>query len=177
MLKRIKNLINNTFLFAIFCLFLGAVLLFYPNVSRNVISYGIAGFLAVYGIVHLTLHCIVHQKWSFSMDSIQGIVGILIAVFLAIYPQVISVILPVVLGVILIIDGALKPQLAIGLKKNFDKWYIVLLLGSVSVILGMIMLAYSQDLKFPMYMFIGGSYLVNGIVDCIHLYLVFKYRK
>ena len=85
----IKKLLGNMMVFAIFSLLLGAVLLLYPALSEKIICYSVAVFCAVYGLVHIALHFMSREAFTFPLDLILGILSIGLGIGIVLFPVII----------------------------------------------------------------------------------------
>lgn len=176
MFKNIKKLFGNMFIFAVFSLLLGFILLLYPNLSEKIICYSVAVFCMIYGIVHIALHFMSREAFTFPLDLILGIIGISLGLLLILFPIIVIRILPLLLGALIIIDGLMKIMNAFDLiKESYSKWWIILIMGIISIVLGVLMIIYS--FKWPILQFIGISFIINGCFDVINMFVIAKYKN
>ncbi|MGN1344471.1 MAG: DUF308 domain-containing protein [Traorella sp.] len=176
MLEKIKKLYGNMLILAIFSLLLGIVLLIYPNVSQKIICYCVAGLFMIYGIVHIAMNSISRKEFTFPKDLVFGILALLIGILLLIFPIVIIRILPIILGGIVFVDGIMKLMNAWDLKKkSYEYWWIILIMGIISITLGILMIL---DLfEISIILFSGISLIINGICDTFNMLIIAKYKK
>ena len=176
MLKSVKKLFGNMLVFAVFSLLLGFVLLVYPTLSEKIICYSVAVFCAIYGLVHITLHFMSREAFTFPLDLFLGILGIVGGIGLILFPNIIIRILPVVLGVLMAIDGFMKIINAFDLiKVKYSKWWLVFLMGASSIALGVLMIVY--PFVWPILQFVGTSFIMNGCFDVFNMFVIAKYKN
>ena len=171
-----KKFLGNMFVFSTFSLLLGFILLLYPTLSEKIICYSVAVFCAVYGIVHIALHFMAREDFTFPLDLILGILAIALGIAIILFPIIIIKVLPILLGALMCVDGLMKIINSFDLMKTtFNKCWIIFFMGVGSIALGVLMITY--PFKLPILQFIGISYLVNGCFDVINMFVIAKYKK
>ena len=126
-LKRgtIINLIST----AIF-LIIGIILVTLPSTTLAVITYMVESILIIGGIITIVNYVRVESKNDvFSCGFMQGIVCILLALFLIANPNLLVNILPVTIGIWMIFGSLSRIQVAIKLSawgQKASTWYIIL---------------------------------------------------
>ena len=171
-----KKINGNMLLFTIFSLIIGIVLIVYPQTSQKVICYSVSGLAIVYGFVHIALHFLSRESFAFPTDLVLGITGIVIGIIILLNPSIILLILPIIFGIIVIIDGLMKIMNAFDLlKESFNKWWLILIMGTLCIALGLFMIFYIID--FPILTFTGIALIVNGIFDAYNVMVIMKYKK
>lgn len=121
----IINLVS-TLLFLV----IGIILVTSPVTTLNIITYIIEIILIVWGIITVINYVRVESKHDvFSFGFVQGVVCILLALFLIINPKIISTILPICIGIWMVFGSLSRIQVAIKLNAWGQKasgWYIFL---------------------------------------------------
>lgn len=126
-LKRgtIINLISTLMLLVI-----GIILVKNPIITLNIVTYTVETILVVWGTITIVNYVRIESKHDvFSLGFVQGVVCILIALFLIINPGIVSSILPVCIGIWMVFGGLFRIQVAIKLNAWGQKtsgWYILL---------------------------------------------------
>ena len=171
-----KKLLGNMLVFAAFSLLLGAVLLLYPTLSEKIICYSVAVFCAVYGLVHIALHFMSREAFTFPLDLILGILSIALGIGIILFPVIVIKALPILLCILICVDGFMKIINSFDLMKTtFRKCWLIFIMGVISIILGVLMVVY--PFKLPILQFIGLSFLINGCFDVINMFVIAKYKK
>ncbi len=171
-----KKLLGNMFVFSVFSLLLGSVLLLYPALSEKIICYSVAVFCAVYGLVHIALHFMAREAFTFPLDLILGILSITLGIGIILFPIIIIKVLPILLGSLMCVDGLMKIINSFDLMKTtFKKCWLIFFMGIGSIALGVLMIVY--PFKLPILQFIGISFVVNGCFDVINMFVIAKYKK
>ena len=102
---------------ALLFLVIGIVLVTIPETTLAVISYSIEMILIIWGIITIINYLRVESKYDvFGMGFVQGVICILIAVFLIINPLIITTILPICIGIFMIFGSLSRMQVAIRLN-------------------------------------------------------------
>jgi len=126
-LKRgtIVNLISTALL-----LIVGIILINNPVITLNIVTYIVETLLVVWGIITIINYVRVESKHDvFSLGFVQGVVCILLALFLIVNPTIIAIIFPICIGIWMIFGSLSRIQVAIKLNAWGQKtsgWYIFL---------------------------------------------------
>lgn len=126
-LKRgtIINLIS-TLLFLV----IGIILATNPVITLNIVTYVVESILIIWGIITIVNYVRVESKHDvFSLGFVQGVVCILLALFLIVNPKIIAIILPVCVGIWMVFGSLSRIQVAIKLNawgQKTSAWYILL---------------------------------------------------
>ena len=132
----IINLISTILL-----LIVGIILVNNPVVTLNMVTYIVETILVVWGIITIVNYVRVESKHDvFSLGFVQGVVCILLALFLIVNPTIIASILPVCIGIWMVFGSLSRIQVAIKLSSWGQKtgaWYILLavLMFAIGVII------------------------------------------
>lgn len=92
-----------------------------------------------------------------------GIIGILAGMVAIIWPGITIVILVYVIGLWAIFGGVSEVFAALSIKREFDRWWIMLLSGILSVIFGLLIIASPFEGMLVMIWFLAGFTLLVGI--------------
>ncbi|MGI6173732.1 MAG: HdeD family acid-resistance protein [Christensenellales bacterium] len=160
--------LGNVGLSAFFIL-IGLALLFAPEISGTAIVWALATLLILFGIISIVTYFVderyaVMRRGSFT----TGLAATALGLLLAIRPTILIAFLPTVWGCLLCFGGFFKLQAAIDLKRmSYKRWYIELIMGIVTVILGGVVLSDPFEAALVMTRFIGASLLIEGISDVV----------
>jgi len=128
-LKRgtIINLISTLML-----LIIGIILVKNPVITLNIVTYTIQTILVVWGIITIVNYVRVESKHDiFSFGFVQGVVCILLALFLIVNPKIIASILPICIGVWMVFGSLSRIQVAIKLNSWGHRTSILYILIAV----------------------------------------------
>lgn len=128
----IINLISE-----IIFLIIGIILFVNPVVTLNTVTYFVETVLIIWGIITIINYVRVESRHDFfSCGFVQGVVCILLAIFLIINPHIIITILPICIGVWMVFGSLSKIQIAVKLNawgQKTSPWYIILAIIMFSV--------------------------------------------
>lgn len=163
-LKKIKT---NVVASALLCIILGVVLVAWPGMSVHVVCMTIGAVLVVSGLSRLIAFALNRDGSLFSqMNLITGIIITLIGAWILFQPDTIIAMIPILVGVIIIIHGVNNLQQAVTLCQNrYDKWWVALLLGLITVGFGALLIFNPFDAVNTLVMFIGLFLIYDGISD------------
>lgn len=121
----ILNLISTIIFFVI-----GIVLVTMPITMLSIVTYVVEATLMIIGIIEIINYVRVESKNdTFSFGFVQGVVCILLSLFLIINPTFLTTILPIVMGIWMIFGSLARIQIAIKLTtwgQKASAWYIFL---------------------------------------------------
>lgn len=181
MLRHIKP---GMLLFSILSIVLGLALLLLPELTVSVLCYALGGLVILCGLASL-----IH--YFSGKSGIRGVAGLVLGlptVTVGVWAllraaedaSVFEWALPLLFGLMLAADGAARVQSAFGLaKRKGQKWWVVLLLGLVSLALG-VLLAASQVLnsRHVDLVLLSGIFLLGeGILNlCCTIYIAMEFH-
>lgn len=182
MLRHIKP---GMLLFSILCIVLGLSLLVAPQAVSSVLCVALGALVLLSGLEDLTRY---FKKDVTGPRAVLCLllglptvaVGVLALVRGWEAADSIDWILPLLFGLILILDGLVRFQSAFELcRRKGQKWWVVLLLGAVSIIFGAL-LAVSQLMSFSglnLMLLSGILVLAEGILNlCCSIYIAMEFH-
>ena len=128
----IINLIS-TILFLI----IGIILLTSPTTILFTVTYAVESILIIWGAITIINYVRVESRHdAFSCGFMQGVVCILLALFLIGNPRIITTILPICIGIWMVFGSLSRIQVAIKLSEwgaKASAWYIFFTVGMFAV--------------------------------------------
>lgn len=169
-LKRVKA---DVILSAILCFALGVVLIIWSTETINILCRVLAAGLMIIGMVNIISYF--RDKRMHMFSGVLGLIVLLIGVWLFFRPDSVVSFIPIVIGVILAVHGAQDIKLAIETKRNgYEKWWSVLLMGVVSLALGVVCIVYAFGVISLALKVIGVALIYDGLSD---LWIVSRVSK
>ena len=108
----IINLISTIVFFA-----LGIILVTSPVTTLAVITYIVETVLIVWGIITIINYVRVESRYDvFSLGFVQGVICILLSLFLIVNPRIITTILPICMGICMVLGSLSRIQIIIKLS-------------------------------------------------------------
>lgn len=163
----LKNIRNSMIGSAVLCIVLGLVMAFFPQMTSLAvcIMFGIA--LIICGVVKIVGYFSRYDLgYMFHFDLMMGIVQLVVGILLLCHPGTIMVALPIVLGISLLTDGVLKTQLALDIKRmGYGKWWISMVTAVLGIILAVMIMSNPFEGTTAVFMVIGISFVVDGLLD------------
>lgn len=178
MLKHIKW---SDVLLALSYVISGVLLIVFPDVSAQVISYIIGGTLIVYGIVSLTAYFMVDIRDTlYNNGFVVGLMGIVFGLAIIIKKDLIMDLIPFILGLIIVTSGLLKLHRAvIAMRIHYDASMTYALLGVVSIVLGIVVMFFlsGEFARNVIFIVIGCGLVYSGLSDLfIQFFLASKFN-
>lgn len=178
MSRFLNNLKKDVVLFSILYIIVGAIFLFYPEMSANIIAYILGGTIIAFGISKL----IVYRKYSElvfggRLDLLIGAVALGVGIFIVFNPKIVISILPFIAGIFMIIEALSLLQNTGKLKEHKNKYNTSLVLAVVLLIGGIIVLINPFKTATTILMFIGIFFIYDGVCQLWSVYQVSKAIK
>ena len=162
-----KELKANYILSAVFCIIFGVTLAVWPDASSRVVCMGLGAVLALSGIVNIVTYFM--RRDGRMVSQILLLAGIILTVlggWLIFNPGVLIMMIPVVIGVVVTVHGVHNLIQAMELfKNNYSKWWVALLLGAVTVGLGVLLICNPFEAVNTAIMLIGIFLVYDGVSD------------
>ena len=179
MTEFLKGLKANYTVSAALCILFGLVLLIWPGTTTRIVCMLLGGVLLIYGAFQVVI-CLMNRERTFLSQGmlILGIVLSVMGLWILLRPDMIIMAVPVIVGVVILIHGVHNVIQAVDLQReNYDKWWLALLLGILTVAFGG-MLVFNPFAAVEMAVrMIGISLIYDGVSDMWILSRVFKVKK
>lgn len=160
-MKRIKA---DVFMSALVCVAMGVVLLVWPDRTIDIFCKVLAIGLVLIGVVNLVSYFM--NKSLHPFGAVLGTIATLVGVWVFGHPSSIVSLVPIVIGVMLCVHGIQDVKLAFETKTNqYEKWWSVLLLAFVSIILGLLCIINAFGVVTLALQFIGAALIYDGLTD------------
>lgn len=150
----------------------GLILLLIPGTLNKIIGILIGVALLVVGIIAIIKYTKEKEQGS-NLNLVSGILYAVLGGIIIIYPYSIINLVTICLGVYLIINGLLKIKLAFMLKKITDKWIGTLVMGVITIILGLL-LVFNPFAGITITKLAGVFLVVVAVFDLIDTYIIQK---
>lgn len=150
----------------------GLVLLLIPGTLNKIIGILIGAALLIVGVLAIVKYTKEKVNGS-SLNLVSGILYSVLGVIIIIYPYSIINLVTICLGVYLIINGLLKLKLALVLKKVTDKWIGTLVMGIITIILGLLLI-FNPFAGITITKLAGAFLVVVAVFDLIDTYIIQK---
>ena len=148
---------------------LGLVLLFVPGVATSVVFNGIGMVCLLIGLVHILKYCRLETRQAvISNDMALGLAWIVGGLSIIIFKNLLVSLLPILFGLVILLGGVIKIQSTLGFKRmNAARGYWELICASISVALGIIILANPFSTALLMMRVIGIALVLEGCMDLV----------
>lgn len=162
-----KNLKANYLISAVLCVLFGITLVIWPDISSRVVCTGLGCVLALTGVVNL-ITFFVRRDGTFlsQLGLLAGIVLVVLGGWIILDPDVLIRVIPVVIGIIIVLHGAHNLFQAVELcREKYDKWWVALLLGILTVGFGALLIYNPFEAVNTMIILIGVMLIYDGLSD------------
>lgn len=165
--KRIKA---DMILSAVLCAVMGIVIFVWPDKTIDVLCKILAVGLILIGVVNLVSYFTNRGIHPFAGPL--GLIVLLVGLWIFMKPESIVSLVPIVIGVLLVIHGVQDIKVAIESKDNgYERWWSMLIVGSISLIFGVICIVNAFGLVKLALRFVGIALIYDGASD---LWVVWK---
>lgn len=150
----------------------GLVLLLIPGTLNKLIGILIGAALLVVGIIAIVKY-VKEKDEDNTLNLVSGILYAVLGGIIIIYPYSIINLVTICLGVYLIINGLLKLKLAFVLKSITEKWIGTLVMGIITVVLGLLLI-FNPFAGITITKLAGAFLVVVAVFDLIDTYIIQK---
>ena len=133
--KILKKFKTNVVISSLLCVLLGLVLVLWPGLSIQIVCTAVGAVLIVSGGIRIVSYFTAKDGSMYSqINLIFGIIFTVVGVWIVIKPDKVLAIIPIIVGIVIALHGLHNLQQAITLcKDKYDKWWIALLLGILTI--------------------------------------------
>lgn len=150
---------------------LGIMFLLFPGSTQKTIALIVAGVFVVLGIMKIVSYFAKPTKTIDGYMEYQSksviVIGIIYIVLAALVSKLLLAIIPVILGLIIVVNGVIKLQYALELKKDYggSSYKFMLISSIVMIALGVIVIANPFKANNLIIRIIGGLLVFNSVTD------------
>lgn len=179
MINYFKNLKANYTVSAVICVIVGLVLMIWPGTSTQVVCMVLGGMLLIYGIIQIILYLFARERTLYLQGMlVLGIIFSVVGAWILLKPEMIIKAVPIIMGIIIIMHGLHNAIQAIDLKKmNYDRWWVALLFGLLTIILGGVLVYNPFSVVNTVVRVIGAFLIYDGLSDMWIISRLFKTKK
>ncbi len=158
-----KGFLSSSILYIL----LGLVLVLFPQITTQLICYLLGGILCVYGSGHIFGYFSKKERGDlFRYGLLVGMVCISIGLIILLNTEGVISILPMIFGLSMLLGSFFKIQYALNLKEaGYSLWWSVLMMGLVTLMLGILLIFNPFTAAMTLVIFIGISLMIGGATD------------
>ena len=166
-MKLLKKLKTNVVISAILCIVLGIVLVAWPDLSMKIVCTAVGAVLLIGGGVRLAVYFTTKDGSVYAqMNLIMGIILAVVGVWILLQPDKVLAIIPIIVGIVIVLHGVNNLRQAAALyKEKYDKWWVALILGLLTVGFGVLLVCRPFEALDTAVMLIGVFLIYDGISD------------
>lgn len=163
----LRHMKTGTFLLSIAYLLLGLLLLIMPETSLLWICYAFGAVVLLTGVVCLLQYARLHGRgFAAPFLLVGGVITGALGIFTLLRPQAVASILPIVFGIFILVDGCNRIASGVELaRQKGHKWWVLVLLGILSLVLGVVLIWRPFDIAVSMVMLCGVLLVVEGALN------------
>lgn len=175
-MEEVKGFRKNFVIVSVFYVIAGVILLFWPNMSVELLSKALSIGLLVLGLAHIVIYFTKdHMENIMNMDLTIGVVCSAFASFLLLHSDFIMTATPFGIGILLLMGSITKLQKSIDMKRmGFKHWKVMLFFAIVLFALGAVLIYNPFEGKI-LVIYIGASLILEGALNIIGM-LVISHR-
>lgn len=179
MKERLKNMTVSFVFLSVLYLLLGVVLLLWPALVMDIISYAFGVILLLYGLFAIVgFYRNEDRRGGAFLGLFLGIVAAAVGAIMILYPPLIQSIIPVILGLYIAIDGLLSVKRTLELHRmDYARWNINLILSLVSTALGIFIVFHPLLTEAALFRVIGVVLIYAGGSDLWTLFQLSHWTK
>lgn len=175
----LRKMKANAVVSSLLCVALGLVLVIWPGMSMQIVCTAIGVVLILTGIMKIIEYFAVKDGSLYEQTNlIMGIIFTVVGVWIAVKPDKVLAIIPIIVGIIIALHGARNLQQAVTLcKGKYDKWWIALILGLLTVGFGVLLICKPFAALDTVVMLIGIFLIYDGVSNIWIVSRVYKNAK
>ncbi len=172
----LKKLKKNVVTSAMLCILLGLVLAIWPGMSMHIVCIAIGSVLILGGLIRLAESFLGRDGSMYTqINMIVGIIFTVVGIWIVIKPEKVLAIIPIIVGIVIAVHGLNNLRQTVTLcKEKYDKWWVALLLGLVTVGFGALLIFRPFAALDTAVMLIGFFLIYDGVSD---LWIVSRIAK
>lgn len=158
-------------------LVIGIILVTTPITVLSVITYVVEVTLVIWGAITIINYVRVESRYDvFSCGFAQGIVYILLALFLIVNPNIITTILPICIGILIVFGSLSRIQIAIKLSAWGQRASaIYMFLAILMFALGLVIICNPFETAAVIVQMLGAGIVIYAILDIIQSIGILKF--
>ncbi|OUN20791.1 hypothetical protein B5G34_13770 [Flavonifractor sp. An82] len=179
MKERLKNMTVSFVFLSVLYLLLGVVLLLWPTLVMDIISYAFGAILLLYGLFAIMgFYRSEDRRGGAFLGLFLGIVAAAVGAIMVLYPPLIQSIIPVILGLYIAIDGLLSVKRTLELQRmDYARWNVNLILSVISAALGIFVVFHPLLTEAALFRVIGVVLIYAGGSDLWTLFQLSRWTK
>lgn len=170
MLKKLNKLFWMMIVFSLLSLIAGVLLVWFPNVSLNVISYIIAGIMLLFGIILVTDY---KARIFYTQFITLGVIFLILGSILLLHNNIIQILIPIIIGTYIIVNEIVNMQIALKLMKYSNSMILAFILSLLACVCGVLMIVYPSDSAVALTLYMGIVLIVYSISVLTNM-IIFK---
>lgn len=157
---------------------LGIALIMWPNTSLQLIVYFLGAIILCYGVAKIINYNVQNGEFKNGFDLIVGIVFSVLGLLMVFFSDSVIELLTYIFGFYICVDGAINIQKSFDLKKfESGLWKFCLVLGSVTLVVGILFLCKPFDAANTLVIMMGIMFIYDGVVNLIMVMALKHARK
>ncbi len=170
MLKKLNKLFWMMIVFSLLSLIAGVLLVWFPNVSLNVISYIIASVMLLFGIILVTDY---KARIFYTQFITLGVIFLILGSILLLHNNIIQILIPIIIGTYIIVNEIVNMQIALKLMKYSNSMILAFVLSLLACVCGVLMIVYPSDSAVALTLYMGIVLIVYSISVLTNM-IIFK---
>ena len=141
-MELLKKLKTNVVISSLVCIVIGIVLVIWPDLTMEIACLAIGAALLIGGILRLISYFTARDGSVYSqVNLIFGIILIVVGGLILWRWDKVLEIIPIIVGIVIVLHGINDLRQAYTLFRNkYDKWWVALILGLLTVGLGVLLI-------------------------------------
>lgn len=177
--KKIHGMKRDNMFIAAALIVAGVLFIAFPEAGAVMICNVFACIMCIWGVIRIVSYLKVSKSQIFgSYGLVQGVLLILLAVLVFMKPELFEAFLLFIVGTILVADGFLKVQYAVGLMRlKSRRWPVLLAAAVIMIIAGAVVILNPFSTAALIMMFAGATMIAEGVTDIICVIFISRKMK
>lgn len=179
MKKKFNKIIYGSWVSSFLFLIFGIFLFIKPKLANSLIGYVVGAIILLSGLCAIINYFMAKREFKYiNFELIYGIVTLIAGIVIIFNPLAISSIITIGLGIWMIINGIMKINTSLILKKYKEEtWMILLFIGLLTLISGILLIFNPFEATMVVTQVLGMFAIVYAILDTMQWLLLKKRSK
>lgn len=174
MIKQINKTILVSILSAVIYIIFGVIMIINPDTAIELVAVSLGSIMGIVGTISIIRFLIDKNKYNFTgFGFAGGVISVVLALLILFKYKELLTLIPLILGIVIIINGALKTEFVMTLKREPDSnWWIMFGLTMVEIVLGVILVFNPFPTAIAITQIVGlfiVTYSIVDIIECVML--------
>ena len=151
---------------------IGLIMAVAPGMSLQTIGIILGIYIIIHGIALIALAFAVNIFYVPFFGIMSGILSIILGLVLIAMPNILATVFVIALGIWIILSSVNLISIAITVRKEYSKWFLLLLLGIIDLICGVIILFNPFATSISIVILAGIVIMIHSVINIVDMIII-----